>query len=285
MSAPPNPTVRSRRLRYELKRLRAAAGLTIEEAARRAGVDKGTLSRWESGRRRVRPGDVLILAGIYGVPAEHAEILVILAREAGQRGWWQDFGTVLPDGFEVYLGMEAEAESIRDFQLALFPGLLQTPDYYRAFMKSAPAAGDDETIARRAEVRAERQKLLDGPGAPNLWAVLDENVLRRPVGGPDVMRAQVHHVIGMAMRDRVTVQVLPFSAGAHQAMDGSFIILGFAEQLDPDLVYSEDQVSNVLREGQQEVARYDAMWSHLVAKAASPERSAVMLAEAAAALA
>jgi transcriptional regulator with XRE-family HTH domain len=286
VSARPSPTVRSRRLRYELRRLRAASSLTIEAAADRAEVDAGTLSRWESGARHVRPNDLRVLLDIYEVTGEEREALLALGREARQRGWWHAYrGDAIPEWFQVYIGLEAEATAIRGYESELVHGLLQTPGYYEAFMSAAPAVGDDETIARKIAVRTERQELLKADDAPELWVILNEAVIRRVVGGPSVMRAQLEHVQQMAALKHITVQVLPFRCGAHPAMDGSFSILGYPAAQDPDVAYVEAQVGSLFLERPNEVERYDAMWRHLVAKAAGPDESAVMVAEAAADLA
>lgn len=286
MSVRPSPTVRSRRLRYELRRLRTASGLTIEAAADRAEVDAGTLSRWESGARHVRPNDLRVLLDIYGVGGEEREALLTLGREARQRGWWHAYkGDAIPAWFQSYIGLEAEATLIRGYESELVHGLLQTPDYYQAFMTAVPPVGDDETIARMIAVRTARQELLKGDDAPELWVILNEAAIRRPVGGPAVMRAQLEHIAGMAEQAAITVQVLPFRGGAHPAMDGSFSILGYPDPADPDVAYVEAQVGSLFLERPSEVERYDAMWRHLVAKAAGPDESAAMIAQAAADLA
>lgn len=286
MAPRPSPTVRGRRLRYELRQLREQRGLTIEQVAWRSGGDwtPSAISRWETGDRRIRPADLRLLLEVYEVPDEQREVLLTLAREARQRGWWQSYRSdAVPDWFQVYLGLEAEAASLREYASELVPGLFQTGDYYRAFMRAAPAAGDDEAIEQKIAVRMERQERLATDDPPACWAVLNEAVIRRVVGGPEVMRDQLKHIIELASRPNVSVQVLPFTAGAHPAMDGSFIILGFPEAPDPDVVYLESQTGSLYLEKPAEVGRYQAMFNHLVAKALDPEVSVSMIAEAAAA--
>jgi transcriptional regulator with XRE-family HTH domain len=284
----PSPTVRGRRLRYELRRLREQRGLTIEQVAEQSHGDwtSSAISRWETGDRRIRPADLRALLDIYDVGGDQREVLLTLAREARQRGWWQSYSSdAVPEWFQVYLGLEAEAASIHEYAAELVPGLFQTADYYRAFMRTAPAAGDDEAIERKIAVRAARQERLAADDAPECWAVLNEAAVRRVVGGTKVMHAQLQHIAALADRPHINVQVLPFRAGAHPAMDGSFIILGFPEAPDPDVVYLEGQTGSLYLEKLPEVDRYQAMFNHLVAKALSPEESISLIAQAAAEMA
>jgi transcriptional regulator with XRE-family HTH domain len=284
----PSPTVRGRRLRYELRRLREQRGLTIEQVSEQSGGDwtPSAISRWETGDRRIRPADLRALLDVYDISGEQREVLLTLAREARQRGWWQSYSSdAVPEWFQVYLGLEAEAASIHEYDAELVTGLFQTADYYRAFMRTAPAAGDEETIERKVAVRASRQERLTGDDPPDCWAVLNEAAIRRVVGGAEVMRAQLQHIVQMADRPHISVQVLPFKAGAHPAMDGSFIILGFPEAPDPDVVYLEGQTGSLYLERLPEVERYQAMFNHLIAKALDPDESKIMIAEVAAELA
>lgn len=288
MPTRPSPTVRGRRLRYELRRLREQRGLTIEQVSEQSGGDwtPSAISRWETGDRRIRPVDLRALLDIYEVAGEPREVLLTLAREARQRGWWQSYSSdAVPEWFQVYLGLEAEASSIHAYDAELVPGLLQTADYYRAFMRAAPAAGDHETIERKIAVRTGRQERLTADDPPECWFILGEAVIRRIVGGSQVMRPQLQHIVQMADRPHLNVQVLPFKAGAHPAMDGSFIILGFPEAPDPDVVYLESQTGSLYLEKPPEVERYQAMFNHLVAKALDPDESKNLIAEVAADLA
>jgi transcriptional regulator with XRE-family HTH domain len=287
VSMRPSPTVRGRRLRYELRRLREQRSLTIEQVAEQSHGDwtASAISRWETGDRRIRPADLRALLDIYEIGGDQREVLLTLAREARQRGWWQSYSSdAVPEWFQVYLGLEAEAASIHEYAAELVPGLFQTADYYRAFMRTAPAAGDDEAIERKVALRAARQERLAANDQPECWAVLNEGAIRRVVGGPNVMRSQLDHIAALANRPRITVQVLPFRAGAHPAMDGSFIILGFPEAADPDVAYLESQTGSLYLEKQPEVERYQAMFNHLVAKALGPEESVNLIAQVAAEL-
>jgi transcriptional regulator with XRE-family HTH domain len=280
MPVRPSPTVRRRRLRYELRRLRIEHGLTIEQVQERSGGDikAPSISRWENGERSVRPTDLRLLLDIYDVRGERRETLLTLSRQAKERGWWQSYGSVIPEWFQVYVGLEAEASSVRVYESELVHGLLQTPDYYRAFLRAAPAAADEDEAERKIEVRMARQERLTGDDPPDYWAVLNEAVIRRVVGGADVMRKQLDHIAEMAKLPHVNVQVLPFSAGVHPAMDGSFEILGFPEPADPAVVYLENQAGSLYLEEEAEIDRYERMFSHLIAKALDPEESRRMIA-------
>ena len=280
MPVRPSPTVRRRRLRYELRRLRDEHGLTIEQVQERSGGDikAPSISRWENGERSVRPTDLRLLLDIYQVDGERREALLTLSRQAKERGWWQSYGSAIPQWFQVYVGLEAEASSVRVYESELVHGLLQTADYYRAFLQAAPAAAGDDEADRKIEVRLARQERLTGDDPPDYWAVLNEAVIRRVVGGARVMHGQLDHIAEMAGLPHVNVQVLPFGAGVHPAMDGSFEILGFPEPGDPDVVYLENQAGSLYLEEQPEIDRYARMFSHLIAKALDPEESRRMIA-------
>lgn len=279
MPVRPSPTVRARRLRYELRRLREERNLTIEQVSAQSGGDLGTstISRWETGDRRIRPTDLRVLLDVYDVHGDQREVLLTLAREARQRGWWQSYSSAIPEWFQVYVGLETEAASIHVYEAELVHGLLQTPEYYRAFLQTAPAAGSDEEIERKIAVRSVRQERLTNDQPPAYWAVLNEAVIRRVVGGPEVMRAQLEHMAELARLAHISIQVLPFKAGAHPAMDGSFRILGFPEAPDPDVVYLENQVGGLYLEESAEVERYTLMFNHLIAKALDPDESRKLL--------
>ena len=280
MPVRPSPTVRRRRLRYELRRLRNERGLTIEQVQERSGGDikAPSISRWENGERSVRPTDLRLLLDIYDVQGEQRETLLTLSRQAKERGWWQSYASAIPEWFQVYVGLEAEAASIRNYAAELVDGLLQTPDYYRAFLRTAPAAADEDEAERKIEVRLSRQERLTGDDPPEYWAVLNEAVIRRIVAGAEAMRAQLNHIAELAKLPNVNVQVLPFSAGVHPAMDGGFSILGFPEPTDPDVVYLENQAGSLYLEEEAEIDRYTRMFSHLMAKALDPEESRRMIA-------
>jgi transcriptional regulator with XRE-family HTH domain len=287
MPVRPSPTVRRRRLRYEMRRLREERGLTIEDVTERSGGDIGTsaLSRWETGDRGVRPNDLRVLLDIYDVKGDERDVLLTLCRQARERGWWHTHGDAVPNWFQVYVGLEAEASTVHVYESELVHGLMQTADYYRAFIGAAPAAALNEEAERKVAVRLARQERLTGDDPPQYWAVLNEAVIRRAVGGAEVMCEQLKRIAEMAELPHVTVQVLPFSAGVHPAMEGAFRILGFPEPLDPDVVFQENQTGGLYLEKPDEVDRYSLMFSHLTAKALDPGASRALIAKVAAELA
>lgn len=272
--------MRRRRLAAALRRLRDKSGMTADEAAKQIGISKSTLSRIENGQVSVMPPVARALLELYGVDEPDVESLLQVAREARKRGWWQAYDDVLPDWFEVYVGLEAEAAEVRTFQPQIIYGLLQTADYARAVIRAGHPNAPDEEIERRVELRMRRQH-NDSP--PNLWVILDEAVLRRPVGGADVMRAQLKKVADAAKVPGNTIQVLPFAAGEHGSMGSAFSILTFPEPMDPGIVYVETRAGSLYLEGQH-VRDYTVVFQHLVATALGKRASAAMLGEAAGAL-
>jgi hypothetical protein len=225
----------------------------------------------------MRPTDLRVLLDIYGLPAgEDRETLLTLCRQAKERGWWQSYGSAVPGWFQFYVGLESEAASIHQYSAELVPGLLQSADYYRAFLSTAPA---DPDINGKIEVRLARQeRLAAADDRPEYWAVLNEAVIRRAVGPNGTMRAQLERLVELSDLPNVTLQVLPFSAGVHPAMDGGFSILGFHEPMtDPSVVYLENSAGSVYLEEAAEVDRFNRTFSHIIAKALSPEDSRQLL--------
>ena len=237
------PAVQRLVLGRQLHRLRESRGLTAGQAAEAIRGSHSKISRMEHGRVGFKERDVGDLLTLYGVTgSKERAALLNLAREANTPGWWHAYCDVLPAWLEPYVGLEAAASVIRTYQIQLVPGLLQTESYARALIRQGSAATEQE-IARRGELRASRQEILRRPGAPQLWAVVDEGALRRPVGSPDTVREQLRHLIQMAGHPAVTLQILPFRAGAHPAMGGPFTILRFAEPDLRDVVYIEQLTS------------------------------------------
>jgi transcriptional regulator with XRE-family HTH domain len=250
------PTVKRLVLGRQLRNLRERCGISAERAADAIRGSHSKISRMEHGRVGFKVRDVSDLLTLYGVTdGEQRAALLGLAREANTPGWWHAYCDILPAWFEPYVGLEAAASFIRTYEIQVVPGLLQTDGYARALIEHGTAAGGDE-IARRSELRANRQAILRRPDPPQLWAVVDEGALRRPVGSPDVIRAQLEHLIEMAAHPAVTLQVLPFRAGAHSAMGGPFTILRFAEPDVNDIVYIEQLTSALYLEKRSEVDSY-----------------------------
>ncbi|MGH3797673.1 MAG: helix-turn-helix domain-containing protein [Pseudonocardiaceae bacterium] len=274
---PTSPTVRRRRLAAELRRLRSAADLTIAQVAKRMDCTHPKISRIENGHRAASLADVHMLLSIYGVTGHEAERLMALAKDSRKRGWWHTYRNLLPEWYETYVGLEAEAASIHTYEGEVIPGLLQTADYARALTRATLITANDEDIERRAELRIQRQQRLTGPEPVELWAVISEATLRRPVGGTAVHVAQLVHLAKMSELRHVMVQVMPFAAGAHPAMAGMFTILRFPEHSDQDAVYLETQVGGLYLEELTEVEHYARMMDHLRAMAADPARSRTMI--------
>lgn len=276
MPRTPSPTVRGRRLRYELRRLREQAGLTRDETARRLDWSGSKISRIETGQSRAQTGDVRDLLDVYGVTGDHAEALVQLAREARKRGWWTAYNDVFTG---TYVGLEAEASAMRTYEPQIIPGLLETEDYTRALIRAGLVRADPDEIERRVQARMARQEILTRPDAPEIWAVLDEPAARRPVGGPAVMKAQLRHLIDVtaAPNSTITLQILPLAVGSHPGLSGPFVILDFPSGEDPPVVYLETATDGLYLEETAEAERYNLMFDHLRASALSASESASLI--------
>ncbi|GHF05275.1 transcriptional regulator [Amycolatopsis deserti] len=278
MSRGQGPTIRRRRLASELRRLREAADLTIDEVAEKLECSASKISRIETGHVGVTPRDARDMLELYGMTGDEREALVQLAREARKPGWWQAYKEVFTGTF---VGLEADASSLRAFQALLVPGLLQTEPYARAVIRAMRPDAEESDIQRRVAARTARQQLLTDPNPPEYWAVIDEAVLHRVVGGPEVMAHQAERLLAVAQLPHVTIQVVPFGAGAHPGMEGPFLILGFPEQADPDVVYVDSTSGGFFLELPPDVRRYILMFDHLRATALKPDDSVEVIAAAA----
>ncbi|MGW7315765.1 helix-turn-helix domain-containing protein [Streptomyces sp. NPDC054865] len=270
MAANENPTVRRRRLGAELRRLRLASGLTSTQVAEQLMISHPKISNLESGRRVIKPRDVRDLCGLYGVTdPQVVDALMRQARESGRQDWWVAFGEV---PYAVYIGLETGASSIHSHEPLVVPGLLQTPAYAAAVIAETIPPATPEQRAARLQLRLRRQHRAHHPARPfRLWAVLDESVLRRAVGGPDVMREQLEHLNRLSTQPHITVQVLPHDAGAHPGISGQFSILTFADAPGKGTVYLERFTSDLYLEKRSDVQHYSVMFEHLQAKAANPD--------------
>lgn len=281
MPRTPSPTVRGRRLRYELRRLREQAGLTRDEAARRLDWFGSKISRIETGMSRAQTGDVRDMLDVYGVTGEEAEALVQLAREARKRGWWTAYNDVFTG---TYVGLEAETASMRTYEPQTIPGLLETEDYIRALFRSGSVRCGPDEIERRVQARMARQEILTRSDPLEIWAILDEPAIRRPVGGPAVMRAQLQHLLDVTTpsNSSITLQILPLAVGAHPGLSGPFVIMDFPSREDPSVVYLEASTNGLYLEETAEIERYTLMFDHLRASALSTAESASLIARVAA---
>jgi transcriptional regulator with XRE-family HTH domain len=271
------PTRRRRRLGAELRRLREAAGLTIDRVAEALECSQSKVSRIETGQVSATPRDVRDMLELYQVDDAQLEAMVQIAREARQRGWWYRFVDV-PDGVPAYVGLEAAATSIDIYMSLIVPALLQTADYARAVISGVRPDLPAEEIARRVELRMSRQELLDQDNPPALRVLLDDTVLRRPVGGPAVMRGQLRRLVEDAARPTVALQVLPIGTGAHAGMDGPFTIFGFPAPAEPDVVALDSAADALYLESAEDLRRYRRVFERLLPSALTPEESIAFIA-------
>jgi transcriptional regulator with XRE-family HTH domain len=271
-----SPTVRRRRLAFELRRLREAAKLTCEEVAELLECSASKISRIETARVTVSPRDVRDLLRIYGVPGDQHDSLIQLARESRQKGWWHAYGDSVQPHLATYLGMESAASEIRNVNLTRIPILLQTEDYAREVIAAGRMRRALPEHDRSVELVMERQRLAKA-NPPDVWTVLDEAALRRQVGGPDVMRAQIEHLLELTATPGVFLQFIPFSGGAHLAMDLPFVIMGFPDPADPDVVCMGYSTGVLWIEDIEEVHRYNMYFHYLQAAALSLDDSTALM--------
>ena len=274
------PTVQRMLVGARLRRLRTEVGLTREEAAEAIRASEWKIHRLENGQVGFKDRDIADLLRLYQVtdPEEVAEF-VTLAREANTPGWWRHYGDLLPSWFRTYVDLEAAAALIRTYEGQFVPGLLQTDAYMRAVVQGAHLEDQGEELGRRVRLRLARQTLLTTEQPPRLWAVVDEAALRRPVGGPEVMRGQLERLIEATKLPNVTLQVLPFEAGAHPAMVGSFSVLRFPDQELPDLIYLEHLTSALYLNKPEEVDQYLHVMESICVRAAAPDQTVELLDE------
>jgi transcriptional regulator with XRE-family HTH domain len=272
------PTVLRILLGSQLRSLRESRGITREDAGYTIRASGSKISRMELGRVSFKERDITDLLSLYGVQDEaERAALVDLARQANSPGWWHKYGDVLPSWFHVYVGLEEAASLIRVYELQFIPGLLQTTDYARAVVRLGQRGASDEEVEHRVSLRMDRQRVLGKASAPRLWAVVDEAVLRRPIGGPDVMRTQIERLIEVSKEPNVTLQVMPFRFGGHAAESGSFTIMRFPELDLPDVIYIEQLTSALYLEKREDVERYTEVMEKLSVESEPPERTADVL--------
>jgi transcriptional regulator with XRE-family HTH domain len=252
----------------QLRRLREARGISREQAGHAIRGSGSKLSRLELGRVSFKARDVADLLTLYGVTdeSERAELLAMV-RDANRPGWWHRYGDILSGGFEAYVGLEEAATRVRTYEVQVVPGLMQTEDYARALIHSARPETSAEEADRRVELLVARQQLLTRANPPRIWAVVDEAALRRPVGGPAVMRAQLQHLIELTALPQVTLQVMPFRSGGHAAVRGPFTILRFEGAELPDVVYVEQLTSALYLDKRDDLDRYSATMESLCRQA------------------
>jgi transcriptional regulator with XRE-family HTH domain len=269
--SPAEATVLRMLLGAQLRRLREAVGIPAEKAGYEIRASRSKISRMETGRVGLKVRDVEDLLTLYGVLDEQQRAKIItLARRSREPEWWAKYNDILPDWFETYLGLESAAASIRSFEMQFVPGLFQTEDYARAVTMLGHQAAPAEEIERRVGLRLKRQELLARPQPPRIWVIMDEAVLRRPLGGIAVMRAQLRHLVQAARLPKVTLQVVPFARGGHAGASGSFSILRFEEHDLPDVVYIEQLTSAVYLDQRSDIEHYLEVVDQLSGEALTP---------------
>ena len=273
------PTVRRMLVGAQLRRFRTDAGIAREEAGEAIRASEWKIHRLENGQVGFKERDVVDLLRLYGVsdPAEVASF-VVLAHEANAPGWWHEYSDLMPQWLRAYVDLESVATLIRTYEGQFVPGLLQTEEYMRAVMRGAQIDSSSEETERRIALRMKRQKVLTRKGGPRLWAVVDEAALRRRVGGPEVMRAQVERLLEATKLPNVILQVLPYGAGAHPAMTGAFSILRFGDKDLPDVVYLEHLTDAAYLDKSDEVDQYHYVMEGICVLAAPREETPEILA-------
>ena len=273
-----SPTARGRKLAAELKRLRERADLTLDEASAQLGEgwSRFKVGRIEQAKTKPTLPGITAMLDLYGVDSGTRAALLELARNSWRRGWWTDYSDVFRGS---YVALEDDASRIDEWGPQVLPGLLQTDEYAREIIR-AGQRGDEAGIQRRVQARMTRKALLSrkDPPAPELTAVVDEAALRRPIGGPDVMRAQLHALVDAMRRPNVDVRVLPFEAGTHAGLDGPFILLGFPEEIAPDVAYAPTKIGDGYAESADTVRSLSVDFENLKTAALSPEGSAEAIA-------
>jgi transcriptional regulator with XRE-family HTH domain len=270
-----SPTIRRRELGTLLRELRSAKGLTAEQVADRLLMSTSKVSRLETGQRGATARDINDLCDLYEVDDDQRQHLLELASKGKQRAWWQPLA--LP--YSTYVGLEAEASSIRDYGLGFMPGLLQTADYARAIVRAAVPTWVPEVVDQRVQGRMVRQQLLQAENGPHFEAVVDESVLHRVVGSPAVMHAQLERLLELSELPNITLRVIPYEAGALPAGNNKFIILGFAQPAVSDIVFVEGLTGDLYLEDPRDVEIYNTTYRTLVQLASGTDETRDIIAE------
>ncbi|NGO45538.1 helix-turn-helix domain-containing protein [Streptomyces ureilyticus] len=269
-------TTRRRQLGAMMRKLRARKGLTLEEAGRLVGASKATISRYETQAGPVKWLVVDALCREYGASDAERTAVVGLAKDAKQQGWWSSFADSIPESMNLLLTLEDEAVREDHFSCVYVPGLLQTRGYSTALQQANEVRLAPTEIERLVDIRMKRQEILTRPKPPRLWAILDESVIRRVVGSPDIMKEQLDRLLEATESTHITLQVLPFSKGAHGAALGSFVIIGGSEPT-LDVVYVDFHTGSLFLEKDEELERYRLAFEYLRAQALDMEASSSMI--------
>ena len=266
-----NSTVRRILLGTVLRKLRLKKQISAKEAGYHIRGTESKISRMETGKVSFKERDVADLLTLYGVTDDKERLQILnLVNEANTLGWWHSYSESLPNWFDAFVGLETAASIVRTYEVQYIPGLLQCREYAEAVVGNNRSLNREE-VDRRVEVRIRRQEVLDRPGAPVFWTVLDEAALRRPIGGARAMQPQIEYLIAQTERANVTIQLLPFSVGAHAAEGGAFVLLRFAEPELADLVYLEHLTGAQYLDRPEDVEQYSRVMDRISVDALTPE--------------
>jgi transcriptional regulator with XRE-family HTH domain len=272
----PNPTLRRRELASRLRELRTRSGLMVDDVARELLCSSAKISRIETGKRSPTLRDVRDLCRLYEVSEAEQDRLMIIARESKQPGWWNRFDDL---EIEFLIGLEIEAKRINSYESVNLPWAFQTEDYARTIIKGILPRIDDRILDERVAARMKRQDLLRSPNSPHLWSLIDESAFHRAIGGNRVMKEQMSKILEVADAPNVTMQVVPFEAGAHPGLDNTFTLLEFDKAVLGPVVFVEILAGNLYLEGEAQIERYREVLEHLRACALSPSNSARLVNE------
>lgn len=278
MARASGPTIARWQLGGQLRQLREKAAVDHAEIAAELGCSASKIYKIESGDVGTSRSDVIVMLNRYGITDERQRQTALdLQKQGKERGWWAKYGQ-LPNPYSMYIGLESAATAIRNFELAAVPGLLQTEDYTRALFDQQRLNDSPEELSRRLQVRMARQECLVEDPPVQLWAIIDEGALRRVVGGPAVMRAQLEHLVTLSQRKNINVQALPFSEGAHPGMLGSVSILEFPEEVHTPVAYVESFAGDVYLEKEEDMRRVTVAYTHLHSSALSSAKTRDLIA-------
>ena len=278
MTRRPGPSVRRRQLGAMLRQLRSHAAVSRKDAAEWLGVTDQNMSKIELGKSAIKDGTVRSLCQLYDVEANDLDTLLRLARESTQRGWWSAYRDTLPDWARQLVGQEGDAQDFWSYEAEFVPGLLQTADYIAAIQRAAHPDVTDEAIERSVQLRRERQERLDNDEPPRLHFYVNEAVIRRVIGSPSTMADQLDYLAQASRLQHVSLQVLPFTAGAHAAMMGSFVLIQFPDEDSPAFAYVENERGGTYQENPGDIDRYTAI-VEMLDKTALDEAGTVALIE------
>jgi transcriptional regulator with XRE-family HTH domain len=263
----------------QLRKLRENAGITRSDAGYQIRASDSKVSRLELGRVAFKERDVADLLTMYGVSdAEEREQFLEMARKANEPGWWRRYTDVTPSWFQDFVGLQESASRIHTYELQFVPGLLQTEAYVRAVLTRGRPDYAPPDIEKRIHLRLERQKLITNPNPPRLWAIIDQSVLHRPIGGRRVLREQLQFLLEQSKQPHVTIQIVPTQLSGYAA-EGPFTLLRFAESELPDVVYIEHLGGAVMLDGVEEIEIFSRALDRLTVDAETPDRSRQLLAK------